>query len=499
MKNIFCFSMCLLSASPALLAQKLAHTAINKTNVSLRANAVVLGQVTINAPSAGKLILRFDGHCLSSEGDRIVLAASQTTDWGPNDDCVELEAANADVNSNVFSHTRAYDVAAGDHTFYAVAQNFYEMDGNGVASIYGSLTAEWFPEIPGKAFARHRGFFYENILVEGAPQAFNSLTIDAPVSGKVMVRFDGKCVSSYGDLMFFAASNTPTWGDYDGSTSNEVIDNDLNRFSFAHIRTYDVAAGSHTFYAVVENYYEIYGNGFASIYGSLTVQFYPDTNEPTLAFQPITTPFGVVIEGPPVTVGQIKVNAPVAGKVEINFVGTCIGSNGDQIRLAASNVPNWGPDDGNITFEPYSSDLNRISFSHTRVYDVAPGDHDFYAVVQNVEEYEGSGLAVVYASFTGRFFPDGAISTQEPEAFQSVRVWPNPASDFITIEYPALAKEAFSITLCDEKGNVLKQFEKAENDFSEQLRWEVAKLPAAIYFVKFANSFETAIRRFVRI
>jgi len=117
MKNIFCFSMCLLSASPALLAQKLAHTAINKTNVSLRANAVVLGQVTINAPSAGKLILRFDGHCLSSEGDRIVLAASQTTDWGPNDDCVELEAANADVNSNVFSHTRAYDVAAGDHTF----------------------------------------------------------------------------------------------------------------------------------------------------------------------------------------------------------------------------------------------------------------------------------------------------------------------------------------------------------------------------------------------
>ncbi|MDO8368967.1 MAG: T9SS type A sorting domain-containing protein [Saprospiraceae bacterium] len=494
MKKIYCIAFCLLGLLSSLFSQKVAHTGISKTNISLRGNAVVLGQVTINAPSAGKVILRFDGHCLSSEGDRIVLAASQTTNWGPNDECVELEAANVDVNSNAFSHTRAYDVPAGDQTFYAVAQNFFEMDGSGTASIYGSLTAEWFPEIHGKAFARHKGFFYENIPVEGAPTAFNSLTIDAPVSGKVLVRFDGKCVSSYGDLMFFAASNTPTWSDYDGSTSNEVIDNDLNRFSFSHARMYNVAAGSHTFYAVVENFYEVYGNGFASVYGSLTVQFYPETEGQTLTFQPVTTPFGVNIEGPPVTVGQISLNAPVEGKVEINFVGTCIGSNGDQLRLAASNTPNWGPEDNNITFEPYSSDLNRMSFSHTRVYDVAAGNHDFYAVVQNYEEFEGSGLAVIYASFTAKYFPEGMIAVQEPEAFRSVKVWPNPASDFVHVEFAELSGEAFSLALCDQNGRILKTFEKSALDFSQQLKWEVSGLPAGTYFVKFTNTSGTALR-----
>jgi len=491
--------ICFLGISAALFSQKVAHSGINKSNISLRGNPVVLGQVTINAPSAGKVILRFDGHCLSSEGDRIVLAASQTTSWGLNDENVELEAPNADANSNAFSHTRAYDVAAGDHTFYAVAQNFYEMDGNGIASVYGSLTAEWFPEIPGKAFARHKGFFYENILVEGAPTAFNSLTMDTPVSGKVLVRFDGKCVSSYGDLMFFAASNTPTWGDYDGSSSNEVIDNDLNRFSFAHVRMYDVEPGSHTFYAVVENFYEVYGNGFASIYGSLTVQFYPDTDGPMVAFQPVTTPFGVNIEGPPVTVGQIAMNAPVAGQVEINFVGTCIGSNGDQIRLAASNVPNWAPNDGNITFEPYSSDLNRVSFSHTRVYDVAPGNHDFYAVIQNHEEFEGSGLAVVYASFTAHFFPSTTIAAQEPEAFRDLKISPNPASYYVNIEYPDLAQEAFSMTLCDGNGRIMKRFEKSEREFSEQIQWNLSNLSKGVYFIRLSHLSGTAVRPFTKL
>lgn len=499
MKKIYIATLCLLAFAPALFAQKIAHTGINKTNISLRGNPVVVGQVTLIAPSAGKVILRFDGHCLSSEGDRIVLAASQTTNWGLNDDNVELEAASADINSNAFSHTRAYDVAAGNHTFYAVAQNFYELDGNGIASIYGSLTAEWFPETPGQAFAWHKGFHYEEIPVEGAPTSFAQMTIDVPVAGKVLVRFDGKCVSSYGDLMFFAASNSPNWGDYDGSTSCEVINNDLNRFSFSHVRSYNVAAGSHTFYGVVENFYETYGNGFASIYGSLTVQFYPGSEEISLAFQPVNTQFGVNVEGPPATVGQITLNAPSTGKVLVNLAGTAIASNGDQIRVAASNVPNWGPNDNNVTYEPYSSDLNRVSFSHTRVYDVAPGDHNFYAVIQNYEEYEGSGLAVVYASLTAKFFPDVTIAAQEPAVFRNIRLSPNPATEFVNIDHPELVEESFALSLCDEKGSVLKVFEKSERDFSGQTQLEVSNLPRGVYFVKLTNALGCAVRRFVRI
>ncbi|MFN0214550.1 MAG: T9SS type A sorting domain-containing protein [Saprospiraceae bacterium] len=496
-KNYLSFSFIICSIS-ALFSQQIVHTGIDKTNINLRGNTMVLGQVTINAPANGKVILRFDGHCLSSVGDRIVLAASQSMNWGLNDNNVELEAASLDINSNPFSHTRSYDVAQGAHTFYALAQNFYETDGSGIASIYGNLTAEWFPEISGKAFARHKGFFYENIFIEGAPTAFNSLSIDVPVAGKVLVRFDGKCVSNYGDLIFFAASKTPTWDFYDGSASNEVISNEQNRFSFAHIRSFDVEPGSHTFYAVVENYFETYGNGFASIYGSLTVEFFPNNTPQTLEFQSINTQFGVNIEGPPVAVGTINLNVPAAGEVAVNFAGTCIASNGDQVRLAASKHPNWGPNDGSIQYEPYSSDHNRTSFSHTRIYEVAPGNHTFHAVIQNYEEYEGSGLAVVYASLSATFFPDATSAETEPEAFSKIKLSPNPANELLTIEFPELANACFSISLCDEKGSILRTWEKTSWDLTENLTLPLSNLPSGVYFIKFTNAAGTFVKQFVR-
>ena len=140
MKKIFLLSGLLFGAFTALFAQKVAFANINKPNVNLRGNPVVLGQITIDAPQAGTIILRFDGQCLGAVGDRIVLAASDTPNWGANDGSVELERASADINSNPFSHTRAYEVQAGLHTYYAVAQNFYELNGSGVATVTGTLT-----------------------------------------------------------------------------------------------------------------------------------------------------------------------------------------------------------------------------------------------------------------------------------------------------------------------------------------------------------------------
>lgn len=498
MKKIFSTLWMLLFVFSALFAQKIAFVNVNKPNINLRGNAVVLAQLTINAPEAGKVILRFDGHCLSSPGDRIVLAASNTQNWGPNDGNVELEAANDDINSNSFSHTRAYDVAAGEHVYYAIAQNHVEMDGTGQASVFGTLTAEWFPETPGKAFARHIGFFSENIYMEGAPVAFNALTIDAPVSGKVLVRFDGKCVSGYGDLMFFAASNTLSWTNFDGSTSNEVIDNDLNRFSFSHVRAYNVAPGSHTYYAIAENYFETYGNGFASIYGSLTVEFYPDAVASSVVLKPISTQFGVTIDGPPITLATINMDVPSAGKVALNFVGTCIANNGDLVRLAASDTPNWMPADGNIQFEPYSSDLNRVSFSHTRVYEVQPGMHDYYAVIQNVEEMDGSGLAVVYGSLTARFVPNVTSETQTPANLASVSLAPNPASDFVILQFPDLAYEALQIRLIDQTGRVIKTVVKAATESTESLHWDISGLSAGQYFVQFETESGQVVRSLLR-
>ena len=39
-------------------------------------------------------------------------------------------------------------MAAGTHTFYAVVQNYVETDGDGTASVYGSLTVKFVPQAP---------------------------------------------------------------------------------------------------------------------------------------------------------------------------------------------------------------------------------------------------------------------------------------------------------------------------------------------------------------
>ena len=99
-----------------------------------------------NTPSGGNVLVHFDGVCVSDSGDRIVLAASDTLNWSVNSGSTESEAFNSDVNENSFSHTRVYPALTNNKDVYATAENFYETEGNGIATIYGSLTAVYFPD-----------------------------------------------------------------------------------------------------------------------------------------------------------------------------------------------------------------------------------------------------------------------------------------------------------------------------------------------------------------
>lgn len=121
------------------------HEDISQTNVDVRGLPVILASTEINPQLSGTAVVTFNGRCVSTSGDRIVLAASDNEYWGANSGATSVEAIDADLNSNNFSHTMIYDVEAGSHTFNAIAQNFVEMDGSGIASIYGSLNVEFYP------------------------------------------------------------------------------------------------------------------------------------------------------------------------------------------------------------------------------------------------------------------------------------------------------------------------------------------------------------------
>lgn len=120
---------------------------ISETRIDVT-SAVNVASVTLSVPASGYVVVRFDGNCWADYGDLIVLAASNTSaSWTPNDGNVGVyQHASLSRAGQGFSHTRVYTVSgSGNYTYYAVAHNYVETEGNGIASIYGMLTAQYFP------------------------------------------------------------------------------------------------------------------------------------------------------------------------------------------------------------------------------------------------------------------------------------------------------------------------------------------------------------------
>jgi hypothetical protein len=254
---------------------KMVSQGVDLTGINLRGAPVELAQVNLDAPVAGTVVVHFDGNCYVSPGDRLLMAASDAVSWGVNNGHSPVEAFDADVNIISFSHTRSYPVAAGNHTFYAVGENYVEEDGNGFASVYGHLSAEFYPSTAGSIQTEHAEIIETNTNLRGAPVALAQIDFEAPSAGQVLVHFDGFATASVGDRLLMAASDVVGWTPNDGQVSMEAPNADVSSISFSHTRLYDVEAGNHSFYAVGENYVELDGSGIASVYGNFTLSFYP--------------------------------------------------------------------------------------------------------------------------------------------------------------------------------------------------------------------------------
>jgi len=452
---------------------KVNATGIIKTE-NLRGAPVVLGQIDFTAPGSGIVIVHFDGLCIPSSGDRIVLAASNTSNWSANDGAVSVKDTK-----KPFSHTRSYAVTAGNHTFYAVGQNYVDMAGTGIASVMGNLSIEYYPDSY-PVIAKHTGINKTNENLRGAPVNLAELTITAPSDGKVWVHFNGSCTPSVGDLIVLAASDNVGWTSNSGNTN---IANE--RLSFSHSMAYDVTAGTHTFYAVGQNYVNMAGTGIASVYGSLSVIFFPSSSSYDVESEDYEET-NVNLRGSAVVLEQAEITAPSAGKVLVQFNGTCNPSAGDRIVLAASNTPSWHVDDGNT-----SVTSNKSSFSHSRIYDVTTGTHTFYGVGQNYVETNGTGIASVYGHLVVKYFPGGTTDLED-YLTSSIKIYPNPANDFIHIE----TELNTIIELTDINGKILETI-RTENSVSEL---NISNLTNGIYLLNVKDSEGTQMisKKFVK-
>ena len=462
------------------------HQEIAQTNIDLDGPTSVLGSVTINVPADGKVEVRFDGYCIADTNDMIVLAASDTNDWDVNDGNIGVFAHDIDVDKLSFSHTRSYSISAGSKTYYAVGQNYVCTDGSGFASVYGMLTVVYFPDTS-NSMLEHAGFDY-NGNVRGAPVAVQSVNLNPTVPGKVVVRFDGLCTPDAGDRIYLAASNSASWGPFDGSV---YVENDnpavcVSDIPFSHTRVYSISPGFYTFYAVAENATEMNGSGDIAIYASLTVSFYPDAGNVVVNSMPIFSQ-AVSLSNGPMDLGMLNLNAMTDGNVLVHFDGICESDTGDRIILAASDTLDYTSGSGSIEIEAWSTNVNENSFAHSTAYAVNAGSHAFHALGDNDFETDGTGDATIYGTLLAIFFPMMNTSVgDDPASSLDINIYPNPSNELATISFNLTGRQYVKIDLYDITGRWIRTLADGNwNAGRRELSFDARNEQAGIYFLKF--------------
>jgi hypothetical protein len=454
-------AVCLASSSPGIARVDVWHRGVVAADIDLRSqDVVILAEQTISVDGPGRVLVQFDGHCIAEPGDIIALAAADDAHRGAGEACTSVMVYDDDIDTAPFSHSRVFDVAPGSHTFYALGQNIQQFDGSGVASVCGSLTVTYYPDWDRGARVWHRGVNASEIDLRGPDHVLAQQTIGIPVAGRALVRFDGFATSSAGDRIDTWVGRTLDLPGGDDMTAFEAPDADHELSNYSHARVYALEAGLHDFYVGASNLVETGGDGHASFFGNLTVQFFAAGSQAIVRNTGVVRVF-VSVRGAPVTLGQVTLDAAHAGTAIVRFEGICFAAPGDRIHLAASDHPGWEPDDGCVRVEVVDSDTNHDCFSHTRAFRVeSPGSHTFYGVCQNTEEMEGNGMASVFANLSVEFYADEPAALgddgRQTAAFALRPNYPNPFNPVTTIAFELEEEGSAALCVYDLAGRLVR-------------------------------------------
>ena len=490
MKNtrLFTLSMLLIAFVTVHAQNNFYSTSIVKNQINLRAGVTNLGELAIQCPAAGYVVVHFDGECYASVGDLIALAASQDGAWHSNDGNVSIENSKPGFG-RPFSHTRVFSVTAGSHTYYAVGENVVERDGSGTATIYGTLSVEYFAET-GTAIVASNGFTFNGDVTNTT--VVGQQTIHANGPGKILVRFDGWIESAPGDRIVLAASNTMSWGFNDGAVAVEAVNaGDVIENSFSHTRVYNVpSAGDYTYYAVSQNYGKTAGTGEVWVYGNLLTEFFPTAGTETVAFKGFTLPM-IDLNGGPTSLTTINFTVEEPGKVMLVLDGYSTADTGYTIIVAASLEENYSNNDGSIILKALDLDQNRYSFSHTRVYNISSGPHTFYAVGE-ITGGNGSKTGDLFGALTMKYIPFSSTPVTDVSADKNeFDLYPNPTRDEVHISLRNIIDPKNKIKLLDVNGCLLKEY-----PYTTELEFKIdlSGLPANQYWVQIGDQVKLLVK-----
>jgi len=364
-----------------------------------------------------------------------------------------------------------------------------ETDGSGTATIYGTLSVEYFPGTS-TATVESLGFTFNGDVTNTT--VVGQKTIHANGPGKILVRFDGWIESAPGDRIVLAASSTMSWGFNDGAVAVEAVNaGDVTENSFSHTRVYNVpSAGDYTYYAVAQNYGKTAGTGNIWVGGNLLTEFFPTAGTENIAFKGFTLPMIDLNEGP-TALTTIDLDVEEPGKIMLVLDGYSTADTGYTIIVAASLDENYSNNDGSIILKALDLDQNRYSFSHTRVYNIGPGHHTFYAVGE-ITGGNGSKTGDLFGALTMKYIPFSSTPVTDAGTYKNeFDLYPNPTIDKVHISFSDVGHERKNIQLLDWNGRIVKEF---SNTALKEMQIDLAGLPANTYWVKIGEYLKPIVK-----
>jgi hypothetical protein len=339
---------------------------VEASNINLRLpDATILDSITIDCPTNGKVLVRFDGNCTSTPGDHIILAASDFRDWQTNDGNTAVDVYDSNYNLTCFDHTRLYNVETGIHSFYAVAHNYAGTGGTGFASIKGNLTVEFVPDTLTTQAISATGindccWNWDNWI-----HVFPSTTIKAIGTGKLLVNLEGYIDMPWESQLLYTTNLEPLW------PANPVVfpvnlPIDNSESTVLHSEIFSVNEGEHTVHGLVKFITGDSTNTNQYLYSTLSAQFIPDA-DPNIQLKSQSFDDHLIAATGPTLLGQVQFTNTQPGKAWLHLTGTCHSSLNDRIKIWM--VPSLEPDSvfSDITLQPILASYPDVNFFTFRI------------------------------------------------------------------------------------------------------------------------------------
>lgn len=485
--TLFIFLLCFCSL--AFSQRQIEFKTINIQDIDLE-NSIAIDTIEIECSEPGNVIINMNGHVISDLGDRIVLAVNNTPNWGVNDGNTSVMTLDSTQNDNSFSFSRSFAVTAGTHTYYAIAHNYVNEEGSGIASIFGNFTAKFIPSAEGTVAFQGINMTWIDISVE---QTLATHTLAAGEAGTVHLRLDGACYAYDGDTIQIGISNSDTWLD---NNNNILIESKLPSYSqspFSMSRSFEVDAGEHTFKAFTQRLDGGTGQGSGAYYASFIMEFVPNSSSSILKQEDVLTSSTTFSETS--SNQEIDLEVSETGYALVTYEGWSSSSSGSDFILAASDAIDWSEEEGHVLITALNETKTYDSFAHSMIYPIGPGNHTFYAV----HDLEGeSGMdenLQIRGSLTVDFFPEEILwlGIKDQDKLPDFSIYPNPASEIITLK----SNENFigEISITSLNGQEIK----SSSFNGMQLKIDVADLIPGYYLIKLSNSDGVLSKQFLKL